>query len=200
MAWNFEFNVNYKDIFYNLTPEFLRKDNFLSCLYSISKAIQHIADDFRTKTQEMNTFLNHNSQIIYFEKYLNDKYDLLSRRITITNKSTELNYWFNDVEAASPVYVYNSWDSGTAYVVDDRIVFNNIIWACLVNNSGIQPLESSYWTSEGAIDYYYNRSGGSLNYDFVVNVPNSLAYNDAKFRGDIEQYKLAGKTYEILKT
>ena len=200
MAWNFEFNVSYKDIFYNLIPQFLRKNKFLAYLYAIAKPIQTISNDLRTKTQEMNTFLNHSSQVIYFEKYLNDKYDPLDRRITITNKSTEINYWFNDVESAAAVYMYNLWNGTTAYVVDERIVFDNVIYKCILGHTGVQPPHATYWTSEGTMDYYYNLGGGSLEYDFVVNVPNSLVYVDAEFRGDIEQYKLAGKTYEIVKS
>jgi hypothetical protein len=40
-------------------------------------------------------------------------------------------------------------------------------------------------------------SGNEIYFDFIVNIPSSITFDEPKLRAEIEYYKLAGKKYKI---
>lgn len=158
-------------------------------------------EDFYTVSENIKTFLAFNSQVVYFEKYLNDKYDNGNDRIYLGAGETVLNYLFNDVEGATPFYFYNNWDVNTTYVAGatpDYVYFGGKVYVCVLGHTGQQPPNATYWSEDSDTEYFYQRGGGSADADFTINVPTGLLGSSlAEFEADIEKYRLAGKTYII---
>lgn len=104
-----KFNVVFRYIVSELTPGFLRKSAFVNFLYSLIKGLQDTNDAFYQKTEDIFYYLKFNAQVIYLEKYLNDQYDPVQRRINISQLDyVATNYLFNDAEAEAPFYLDNA--------------------------------------------------------------------------------------------
>jgi hypothetical protein len=78
------FNIDFRQIAYNLTPWFLRELRSLAFIYSLIKPLKDlnvIFNSYRTNTLYN---LQFTSQTIYLEHYLNDQFDPINRAIFIT--------------------------------------------------------------------------------------------------------------------
>jgi len=65
------FNVNFRDIIFQLTPFFLRKRKVLLYIYSLIKPLKDVNTYFLTYYDSTQRILKHNAQTMYIEHYLN---------------------------------------------------------------------------------------------------------------------------------
>lgn len=87
-------SLNSRTIVFNLIPSFLRGTKFVNFLYSLTNGLEYC----NTNTLE---FLKYTSQTIYIEKYLNDLYDNILRRISIENNIKLQTYLFRRSELST---------------------------------------------------------------------------------------------------
>jgi len=174
--------TNFVNIIQNLIPEFLRKSNFINWLNSLIKPLSTLHYDasnvvtnfgqtnltFYQWYEFIRNYLRFNGQIIYLEKYLNQTYLPLVEEPWITNTG---------------IYIVNTASVNFSYV------YNTI--------EGKPPIYLSN-TSENDPVYMYNTADIANAYDFIVYVPTSLVFDMTLMQSRINQYKLAGKSYQIL--
>lgn len=129
------FNIDFKDIKFQLTPHFLRKDNLLKLMFSAIKPLKTLNNDgivvesFGQKNSSLhqfvlfiNNFLNFDARTIFLEKFLNDIYAKVTERWFIT----------------------------TPYLIGAKIIFDGQNYIALTNNVGKQPdLNPSDWETTG---------------------------------------------------
>ena len=129
------FNVDFKDVLFQLDPHFLRKDNFLRFMFSGIKPLKTINNDgvlvesFGQKDASLEqfilfitNFLFFDARTIFLEKFLNDVYAKVTER----------------------------WLIQKSYLIGDKIIFNAQNFIALTNNTGKQPdLNPSDWETTG---------------------------------------------------
>ena len=129
------FNVDFKDVIFQLDPHFLRKDNFLRFIFSGIKPLKTINNDgvlvesFGQKDASLEqfilfitNFLDFDARTIFLEKFLNDVYAKVTER----------------------------WLIQKSYLIGDKIIFNAQNFIALTNNTGKQPdLNPSDWETTG---------------------------------------------------
>ena len=59
--------------------------------------------------------MSHNSQIVYLQKVLNDKFDENDRRIKVRNSEILEPVWHYDAQEQNPVYYYDTADDVPVY-------------------------------------------------------------------------------------
>lgn len=102
------FNVDFKDIVLKWLEPDLRLPKILDFIYSMMKPLKSINNDFQAFRNHVNYKLLFNGQVIYLERYLNDVYDPINRRIFITDAIRKpINYVYNKLEDKPKIYVYN---------------------------------------------------------------------------------------------
>lgn len=127
------FEVDFRKVFYNLIPHFLRSTAQLAWLDSLQKPLKALNDTFSKFRNYYNYRFLFTAQTIYLEHYLNDKFDQLTRGIFIANlEQTDFTfvynkievkpafYFYNKAEAKPPYYLYN-WDellTGDTFVIN----------------------------------------------------------------------------------
>ena len=170
------FNVDLKDVLFQLTPHFLRKDNLLKFMFSAIKPLKDINNDgvivefFEQKDSSLqqfiffiNNFLNFDARTIYLEKFLNDIY----------NKVTE------------------EWDVKKSYVIEDQIIFDAQIYEALTANTGNQPdLSPADWATAGIeivndnttrVQYLFNKAEEGTVFSMFNNFDSAVSYIIADF-------------------
>lgn len=129
------FNVDFKDIKFQLTPHFLRRENLLKLMFSVVKPLKTINNDgvvvesFGQKNSSLHqfilfitNFLNFDARTIFLEKFLNDIYA----------KVTE------------------GWNDQKSYIIGDKIIFNGQNYIALTANVGKEPdLNPADWETTG---------------------------------------------------
>ena len=206
------FNVNFRDIAEQITPHFLRKAQWRRILFSAIKPLSTLNNDgvpifsFGHKNPTLyqfqlfiENFLRFDARTIYLERYLNDQWDPTNRQIKIVNNNTPfVLYLFNKAEQADPVYMYNLWDATISYVVDDRVMFGNIIYKATAPNSNDQP-PSANWTSEGDITFLYNFEDETP-FDYRIEIPIAVTgqpnYSNERFKNQVRLFNSAGRSFE----
>jgi len=182
-----------------LVPSFLRQTvlfAWLDLLHSQVIAQDGIFQDFSgTVFYKM----SHNSQVIYFEKVINDKFDPVDRAIYIeTVDDIDRFYVFKKAEAKPKRFMYRKWNSGTAYPLGDFSVDGLFVWKAKSANTNHQPSTSPiYWDQYKAKAYLYRKSEFDAGIDFIVWVPSSLTINTDQLKVMINYYKFADKRYTI---
>jgi len=166
------FNVNFKDIKFQLTPFFLRKENLLKLMFSAIKPLKTINNDgvvvesFGQKNSSLfqfilfiTNFLNFDARTIFLEKFLNDIYA----------KVTE------------------GWVVTTSYVRGDKIIFDGQNFISLTSNTGKQPdLSPLDWETTGIeiindnttrIQYLFNNAEQGLDFFMFNNFDTAISYS-----------------------
>ncbi len=151
MNW---YNIKFDWLFGDSLPTIKRGKKTLALFKAFAAPLQKIADETLYKMQ-------HNGQVIYLEKVLNE--------------------WFS-------VAGYDTQDhdgTKTVFISDAPPVPRNYVYL----NAEDNPL------------YLGTVSLGNpmaVNYKFIVNVPSSYTFVEAKLRAVIDYYRLAGKKYIIV--
>ena len=129
------FNIDFKDIKFQLTPHFLRKENLLKLMFSAVKPLKDINNDgvvvesFGQKNSSLHqfilfitNFLNFDARTIYLEKFLNDIYAKVTQR----------------------------WKASQSFLIGDKVIFDGQNYIALTNSTGKQPdLSPVDWETTG---------------------------------------------------
>lgn len=166
------FNIDFKDIKFQLTPHFLRKDNLLKLMFSSVKPLKTINNDgvvvesFGQPNSSLHqfilfitNFLNFDARTIFLEKFLNDIYAKVTERWFIT----------------------------TSYLIGAKIIFDGQNYIALTNNVGRQPdLNPTDWETTGieiindntiSVQYLFNNAEQGDDFFMFNNFNTSIAYS-----------------------
>lgn len=159
-------------------------------------------------TQFIKKFLRFNSQTIYLEKYLNDEYSTgaaypysANNGIYIDNSASQIVYLYNKIESLASVYAYNKWRSTITFASGEYCVYARSVWKSLQNGNLNKPPDSepTWWVVQDINrKYLFNKSESTSTYDFIIYVPASVVYTEARMRSQVDQYKAAGRQYAII--
>jgi hypothetical protein len=195
----FNYNVNWEERIKELTPSFLRKPKFIEWCYLPIRLVKNLHFDFLGF--RFNTLYNasFNSQILYLEKLLNDRFDFVNKGIYILNTADiTRQYVFNKAEQRPPLVLYNAYNYGLLYTANQYCVYNGIVYKSLVNTQYDLPDASpNEWEFQYPITFFKNNAEFYGNTDFIVFVPANLVYNVFELIALVNFYKLAGKRFTI---
>lgn len=150
MTWQ---TISFNTLIELLLPSFLRKSRIVAILQSVVKPVDSLYQDTLYKMQ-------HNSQVIYLEKMLNEYFEVSG-------------YSAGNHELSKTVFISD------APPVDRNYIFQP---------AEVQPVY---------LDSIYLNGTPAVNYKFIVNIPDTYVFVEAKLRAVIDFYKLAGKKYII---
>jgi len=197
------FNVNFRDIVFQLTPFFLRQRKVLLYIYSLIKGLKDVNVMFLAYYDRTQRVLKHNAQTIYIEHYLNLEYDPVNEGIYIENISSNvIQYRYNIAEAQPPLYIYNLYNHATAYVIGEYISYGNTIYECIANTTGNYPSDPVYWTATAEQIFYYNDGETDSTYNFIIWIPDGIKIvcgypNYTTFTAKANQFVFSDKKYII---
>ena len=205
------FQLDYKKTFRELIPAFLRKEKLMDYLDSIAKPLKDAHTDYLDFRDGINFFATINSQVVHLEHYLNLtyslNYDLTTRDTDITNGAiiwieTTANLTrrvlYNKVELQDTIVLYNKWNSSTSYAGNEFATEGGRVYQALVSNSGNQPSSTPVvWQDVGAVPVLWNKADYNNDTDFIVRVPVAVGFDHVVMRAQVDQYKIAGKRYQI---
>ena len=121
------FNIDFYHITRIILPYFLRKPKQLAWLKSLIKATINVYNDFIAYRGGTIDKLAYNSQIIYLEKLLNDKYNEGKVGIYIDNiADNRYTYLYNKSEYMTPIYLYNKSENQTPIYIKNNIEYLNM--------------------------------------------------------------------------
>lgn len=185
------FNVDFKDIKFQLTPHFLRRDNLLKLMFSAVKPLKTINNDgvivesFGQKNSSLfqfilfiTNFLNFDARTIFLEKFLNDIYA----------KVTE------------------GWNDQKKYFIGDKVIFDGQNYIVIALNVGKQPdLSPAEWETTGIeiinentirVQYLFNNAEQGEDFFMFNNWDDTFAYkiNTLPVTGDFAVFE--NKVYQ----
>lgn len=105
------YNVNYARVGVLLHPTFLRKPIMVAFMKAMMTPLDNLDKSFRAYYESLDT--NTYSQVCYMQGVLNDNFDPLERRISITPAALDKNsflYWLQSKNR--PVRIYKEGSSG----------------------------------------------------------------------------------------
>lgn len=170
------FNVDFKDIKFQLTPHFLRMDNLLKLMFSAIRPLKTINNDgvvvesFGQKNSSLHqfilfitNFLNFDARTIFLEKFLNDIYA----------KVTE------------------GWNDQKSYLIGDKIIFDGQNYIALTSSTGKQPdLSPADWETTGIeiindntirVQYLFNNAEQGEDFFMFNNFDTAIGYSTDDF-------------------
>ena len=103
--------------------------------------------------------LNHNSQIIYLEKVLNDAFDAETRKIYINNAQINEPVWFYEIADNKPVFFYEIADNKPVYFREESELVGDGIDFTVFVPIQLKPLQTQQLDDflnqmRALIDYY----------------------------------------------
>lgn len=107
------YNLNINKLTELLTPTFLRKERMLAWLRVIHFPLIKIMDDFNSNRNKNLYNLQHNGQVCYLRKVLNDRFDVSQRRIEIADGNRFKRQYIYTAGEQRPRYL------GVMYLRDD---------------------------------------------------------------------------------
>ncbi len=211
-----KFKINFRALFFQFTPWFLRKDKLLKYLFSIGRGLQtvnnngQIVRDFDQTNLSLyplfkflNKFVRFDARTIYLEKYLNDYYDPINEGIVIANNNIlPVLHIFNTAEESDPVYMFNQWDPAIAYIAspEDYVTRNGRVFVAIANNTNQEPPNISFWGDVEQTKYLFNVAD-VFPPDFTVQVPIAVSlqpnYSTERIAGHVNLFNAAGTTFAI---
>jgi len=122
------FNIDFKDIALKWLEPDLRLPAILDFIYSLMKPIKTTNNSFQQFRDQVNYKLLFNGQVMYLERYLNDVYDPIKRRIFISDAVRKpINYVYNKLEDKPKMYLYNQSEEQTPIYLYNRLESNGTI-------------------------------------------------------------------------
>lgn len=195
----FNYIINWDKTIKENIPVFFHTVFRLSWITALIKPFKVMHAEFLILRDDYMYKVRYNSQVIYLERILNDKFDSVNRAIYITDLN-QINeeYWYQNIESKPANYLYSNWNVGTAYLIGEYAVDGNTVYIAIANNSGLQPSANLIeWEVYKANKFLYLKSEFNLSGGFIVNVPSALVYNDSMMRAIINYYRFASKQYVI---
>lgn len=119
------FNLDFRDLVLKWLEPDLRLGRFLDFIYSLVKPLKTTNIAFQAFRNQINYKLQFNGQVIYLERYLNDVYDPISRRIFISDAVRKpIHYLYNKLESKPNTYLYNNSEGHAPFYLFNQIEHN----------------------------------------------------------------------------
>lgn len=77
------YKLDFRRLSVQLIPTFLRSPRMVAWVNALVSPLEQVQDEFNANRRDNLTRLNHNSQVCYLRKILNDSFDSQSRRIQV---------------------------------------------------------------------------------------------------------------------
>lgn len=107
------FNFNYLNTLILQLPVKLRQTKFIAWIEVLTKLVADMLNNFKTYRTIKLFFLQHNSQVMYLEHILNDRFNNAGTEIYIEGGSDQVKkYLYNKSEVKTPLYIYNKAEVG----------------------------------------------------------------------------------------
>lgn len=169
------FDIDFDVLVRQLLPVRLRKERMIAWMKCLTEPVKWLYNLFSNNRNSNLYVLSHDGQVAYLEAVLNDTFDMLNRRIFIS-----------DPAFIDPDYIYLETELKPVYI--DLVSEIGI---------GIIPAPDPLPLYKEAELY----SGGGIS--FIVNVPLSLGLTttpgpEKRLRALVDMYKLPGRRYEII--
>ncbi len=194
------FNIDWSRFVGFKTPYFWRWPVRLAWLYVLAFPARKIFGRFFAFKAEIDYLNHYNSQIIYLEKRLNDKWDPVNRGIYIDNLADlDRFYIYNKIEAKPTTYTYNKWKTGTLYLPGYQVVHKRKVYRALFPSAGQAPdVFTASWLFEKDVPVVRNKVEFDLQNDFIVYVPVAVIFDINEMKATINLYKFASLKYQII--
>lgn len=216
------YNVDWDLLVSNLLPWYKRKQKVKDYLHVLIHPLKQLHSQFITYRDDTLYSLAITSQVIYLEKYLNDKFNAgqPARDVSTTVGNYDGNpvgiyisspsgsiyplYLWNKAEERPKVYLYNKWSRYVTYNAGEFAVYDNVVWKALDTTTDEEPdtypLKWQYYKDKL---YLYNKSELGSQYDFVVNIPVAVGLvSDAEFVAKVTAalnvYVIAGLRFQLV--
>lgn len=105
------YNINWEEFIRDKIPPELRTPIFEKYVLSLTEANRQLFYQFLAFRIQAIYKVSHNSQVVYLQKMLNDKFDPVARRIRVANAVIKEPVWFFEVDDDKPVWFYNPEDN-----------------------------------------------------------------------------------------
>lgn len=205
------FNVDFDKLVLQNTPKDWVTDWWKNWFKALLKPIKTLYTDYLLWRENNLIELHQNSQVIYLEKLLNDKFNSVAKpgpQIYIEHLYTEVVLLYNraEIENATPppayekepMWMYGRYNIASAYAEGEYAVEGNIVYMALEANTGFVPSETpDKWTAVDTVDFILNRSEVIYSNNFFVCVPGTITFDEAQMKALINKYKLFDKDYRI---
>lgn len=194
----FNYLINWIKIIKENLPFFLQSAKRLNWIYTLIKPFKIIANEFEKIRQEFIDKIAYTAQVIYLEKILNDRFDPVNRGIYISNASRFSNYYlYRKAELKPPYYLYRKWRSTIPYQAGEFSVEANRVYVAIVDNisnlPSASPLEWAYYKD---VDFMRSKAD-HVTKGFIVNIPLTLVFDEARLRVVVNYYRFAGRNFTI---
>lgn len=182
-----------------LIPSFLRKTILFAWLDVLHSQVVVQDDKLVDYRDDVLYKMSHNSQVIYFEKVINDRFDPTGRGIYIETVADRSRFsLFRKSESKPKRYVYRKWDAAENYIADDYAVEGQYVYKSTTSNTNKLPsVNPSDWGVYKLKNYLYRKSEYASGLDFIVWVPVALTINTDQLKVMVNYYKFADKQYTI---
>lgn len=116
------FNLDFAYIIECLLPPFLRGPKMLAWLISLTKPIETLYNTFQAFRSSSLDKVSYNSQIIYLEKLLNDRFNpsMVAPIYIADVANISYTYVANKAEGYDPIYIGNKAEAGTPLYIGNR--------------------------------------------------------------------------------
>lgn len=127
------FKISFDKLVIQLLPTFLRKPRMIAFITLFSKVLTDLHNAWLVKKTADETWLNHNSQVCYLRKVLNDEFDDLQRRIRITDGQLYERKYIYTLGEKKPVYLGKLFIRQTVDYADTGIDFFVVVSTEITN-------------------------------------------------------------------
>lgn len=125
------YNVNWFRLVKMLVLPAIAKPTLLAFINSALAPLRTKYDEFLNFKIDAEYRVNHNGQVCYLQKMLNDKFDNSLRRIKVQNVKPKEQLWVYQPEDEKPVYVYDEIDH-PVYVYNKEDYYNEFDFEVLI--------------------------------------------------------------------
>ncbi|WPQ62210.1 hypothetical protein SIO70_28020 [Chitinophaga sancti] len=131
------FDIDYQKLIRLLMPPRLRKVIHISWLQAITYPVNLLYQQFR-RNRDANLYrLSITPQVVYLEKLLNDRYDLVNRGIRIVDAvSNEVTLIYQE-EESKPKFLYTEAESQPIYLFTESEIGNEPVDFYILVPSGV---------------------------------------------------------------
>lgn len=119
------FNIDLRDLALKWIEPDLRIGKLLDFIYTMMKPLKNTNNLLQAFRNQVNYKLLFNGQVIYLERYLNDVYDPINRRIFISDAVRKpIHYLYNKLESKPNTYLYNNSEAHAPFYLYNQVEHN----------------------------------------------------------------------------
>ncbi len=127
------YNINWTRFVYQFLPTILRKPTLLAFMITCIKPLSTCYLFFFVFKSDADYRVQHNGQICYLQKMLNDKFDASLRRIKVQNIRPKEPLWMYYPEDEKPLFMYEEVDF-PVYFYNSEDYYNEFDFEVLIPN------------------------------------------------------------------